>query len=172
MIDNASLAAQADPFTVCNKAIFDALLVGEPLKTWVRPQSRVSTVPRTDGAGFADSPAAAVPLDPAHSPALLVTQGGFLLLAQGRNSRTFDGQQTYTIQFATDVLDVVPLNLVKWEVWKALVRAGDTFGLSFVRGWASSQAQEGVNPQAAGGTPGWVGIMNVTVDLSFGRDTL
>lgn len=164
------LAAQDDPFTACNKAITDALLMNHRIAAWVRSGSRISTVPRE---GF--SSGNTQPMDPAGDPELLVTQAGFMFLLDGRNSKTVDAQQTYTLQVATAVLDVVPLNLMKWEMLKALFRACEgehPLGLPFVRRVLPQQGQEGTDPEAARGLHGWAGVMNVVIDFYFSRSLL
>ena len=170
-IDKDKLAEQDDPFTQCNKAIWDALLLNGRIREWVPKASRISTVPRGDEFGGGKD----TPLDYAGAPELLVTQAGYTFLLSGRNSKTVDGQQTFTIQVATDVLDTVPLNVMKWEMLKAFHRACQRehpFGLSFVRTVTPQQAQEGTNPQATRGIPGWVGVMGLLFEFYFPRSML
>jgi hypothetical protein len=171
---DGTLAAQTDPFTVANKAIVTALLAWAPLSDCVRAGNRMSTVPRGDAVDA--EKAMNIPRVRTSFPGLLVTQGGFRLNPNGNNSRAVDLTQDYLIQWATDVLNVVGLNVVKWETMRALVAAGDTingatcYGVPFVRGYAVRDAQEGVAvTDETAQRAGWVASFVVTVDMYFDR---
>lgn len=176
MNTDAALRAQTDPFTLANRAIFDALVGWAPLAAVVRAGNRTSTVPRDDA--IPADRAANVAKVPTNFPGFLISQGGYLLMPTGRNSRTVDVRQEYIVQWATDVLTVVGLNVVKWETTRAFINAGDTLGLDFVRNYTVRDAQEGVaivveQPTAAsGGTPGWVTSFVVSVEMFFDRRTV
>lgn len=183
MNSDAALRAQTDPFTVGNRAIFDALIAWAPLDAIVRAGNRTSTVPRADGIDA--ERAAIVPKVPTNFPGFLVTQGGFLLLPGGKNSTTADLRQDYIIQWATDVLNVVGLNVVKWETFRALCAAGDTIldarhkGLPFIRTVDIRDAQEGAaivipdpSNQGTGGRAGWVATFAISVEMYFSKTTI
>lgn len=172
---------QNDPFTVCNKAIFDALITPGILALFASPRdgrtrtgNLLSTVPR---AGFVDAERKIQAKDPASSPELLVTQGGILFQPKGRNSRLTGASAVYLIQASTDQLNVVPINRLKWEICKALDHAVNEpehpFGLKFVIDVTARDGQEGTaNADANRGSPGWALIFALSVEMYWPRGQL
>lgn len=169
----------SDPFTEANAAIWTALLASPTLTdpshaAYIRVGNRLTSV----------NVSTTVPGDkqvnraPADCPELLVTQRGMTPIP-ARNSKSFGATQVYTIQIVDDggiKRKVERLNLVKWEMLKALVRASrlsPPFGLTFLRGWDWEAGTEGREPNSDNQPIGnWVSVMNIRMNFDFAYDQL
>jgi hypothetical protein len=167
------VAEAIDPFTECNKRIWDVLVAHQPFKDLFkhagrdRPGNRLSTVPRE---GFNTANKERLTMGPADAGEVLVTQRGGRFPSKGENSRIINGRKVYGVQIATDRTDVVLMNRFVWHGLCALHRAGDDLGLSFVREWDLEPVQEGFNPVR--GTLMWAAVFDVTVSMYWTRASI
>ena len=163
----------ADPFTEANAALWNALLASDEFVGLVsRTLNRMSTVPVT-GTTTTNK---FVNRAPADVPEVLITQRGVQPAPAGRNSKTFDASQTYTIQIIDTKLDVTRLNQVKWATLKALAtaaRQSPPFGLTFLKGMDWLPGTEGRALNADNQQVGeWVAVCDVRFDFAWGVDEL
>lgn len=168
-----------DPFTLANRALLQALYANPAFSevgglALVRVQNRLATVkdePHTFQA------ARNINRQYADAPELLLTQGGFLLVPKGRNSRAVSAEQTFTLQLVENRPTVERLNALKWETFRALVDATldvpHPFGLSFVSDWRIEAAAEGRTPgEDAQQTGDWVAVLNIVLEMYWDRRAL
>jgi hypothetical protein len=176
--------ADLDPFTEVYKTIWAKLRAST---NWMHALQSAGLQPRQLQPGnlrdlTADVFAKATPkntVDPGSLPEVSLIQAAFAFSPFGSNSKIADITQTYPLVAVTETLDVEPLNRIKLFTGAALMRAGDTLGLSYVRGWQFSSAYDGQNPLIAPGVTAtrgntWrqVTLLNITVSMYVSRTIL
>lgn len=162
----------SDPFTQANLAIWNALTAYPGFADLVRVGNRLGTTSRN------------VPLDKsrgtyadtADAGQLRVQEAGFTLSPFGSNSKVSESRQSYSVQLTTQSMRATPLNRLKWNALKALKRAGDDLGLTFVREWSITEATEGlmsvVTPEEPRTQDGWATAFTVNVEMYWPRSAL
>lgn len=117
-----------DPFTAAHQAIFAALQNYASLAALVLPGNFVDT---TDPLFQQFKPGIAA----GDTPQVQILQDEFTLPPFGGSSTSVQFTQSYRVFFCTDVLQVTPLNQLKYLTLIALIKAGPNLGLSCVKGY-------------------------------------
>lgn len=174
------MSETADPFTQASAAILDALTAFPPFAEMVRLGNRVSGTRRPNVAPT-NKPTGA-PADYARIGTAVpggevrVIESGYDLHPYGSNSKISEAVQSYDVQLATDAIDSTPINRLKWNAMRALLRSdagGFPLGLPFVRTWTISpgtqQPTRIVNGEER---TGWSSAFSVNVEMYWPRASL
>jgi hypothetical protein len=163
-----------DPFTAAHQAIFAALQNYAPLAAVVLPGNFVDT---TDPLFQQFKPG----ITAGDTPQVQILQDEFVLPPFGGSSTTVQFTQSYRVFFCTDVLQVVPLNQLKYLSLIALVKAGPTLGLTYVK---SYEVKTGRDDCGLGKTPSssiqsqlqnsqrWAAAFVINVEMYLSRQQL
>ena len=151
-----------DPFTAAHEAIFAALEDFAPLAALVPIGNFIDTTNPL----FQQFPPDATASD---TPQILILQDQFTLSPFGGNSTTVQFSQSYRVSIRTDVLQVVPLNQVKYQALAALVSAGPNLGLSCIK---SFDVQAGRDDMQSQQSQRWAALFTITVHLYLPRQQL
>lgn len=154
-----------DPFTAAHQAIFAALQNYPALAAVVLPGNFVDT---TDPLFQQFKP----DLQASDTPQVKILQGAFTLPPFGGNSTTVQFTQSYGIFFATDVLQVVPLNQLKYLALTALVKAGPNLGLSCVKSFDVGAGRDDAQGAQTEQSQRWTAAFTVNVHLYLSRKQL
>jgi hypothetical protein len=154
-----------DPFTAAHEAIIAAFQNCPALAALVPVGNYVNT---TDPLfqQFKPSPTSA------DTPQIKVLQGEFTLPPFGGNSTSVRFTQAYRVLVCTDVLRVVPLNQVKYQMLTALVKAGPNLGLSCVSGYDVASGHDDYNSAESGPSQRWTAVFTITANLYLSRQQL
>src|SRR3984957_3085059 len=144
-----------DPFTAAHQAIFAAFENCAPLAALIPAGNFVDT---TDPLFQQFKPNAQA----ADTPQLTILQDEFTLPPFGGNSAVVQFSQSYRVLVCTDVLQVVPLNQVKYQMLAALVSAGPNLGLSCVK---SFEVKPGRDDSESEQSRRWASVFTITVNL-------
>ncbi len=107
---------------------------------------------------------------PADLPELTLLQGAFRLAPYTTNALACDVAQAYPVVIAIDDLQVVKLNAVKWQAFRALLAAGHDLGLPYVRRWTIEDGRD--DPAArrlSGDARRWAAVLTINVEMSLSK---
>ena len=151
-----------DPFTAAHEAIFAALENYAPLAALVPIGNFIDTTNPL----FQQFPPDATASD---TPQILILQDQFTLSPFGGNSTTVQFSQSYRISVCTDVLQVVPLNQLKFQMLAALISAGPNLGLSCVKSFDVLSGRDEMEFQQS---RRWAALLTINVHLYLPRQQL
>jgi len=151
-----------DPITAAHQAIFAALQNYPALAAVVLPGNFVDT---TNPLFQQFKPGIAA----ADTPQVKILQGEFTLPPFGGNSTTVQFTQAYRVFFCTDVLQVTPLNQLKYLALIALVKAGPNLGLSCVKSFDVNPGRDDAKFEES---QRWAAAFTINVHLYLSRQQL
>lgn len=159
-----------DPFTQVYNAIWSALTNFEPVASVVHIHNRIDY---TQPTGAAYLPPQKETLNDGDVPELELrpVNGRFDLHNRGNRSLF---QQTYALVITSghERLNQMYFPL-KWDCLRALARAGNDLGLSFVyNAWAEEYEDTNLRPEEGRGLPGWGGLILIRVEMAFNKTDL
>lgn len=134
-----------DPITPVYQAILSALT------GWAGWMNLVTT-PRNSSGNINDltQPRFAVRsakdiVQPGDLPEITLLQRKFQLAPYGSNSRVSEWWMEFPlVQTNSNRLQITTINALTWQTFMALVKAGDTLGIPYVRGWEVTDGGEDV----------------------------
>jgi hypothetical protein len=151
-----------DPFTAAHQAIFAAFANYAPLAALVPAGNVIDTTNPWFQQFKPDATAA-------DTPQLSILQDAFTLPPFGGNSATVQFSQSYRVLVLTDVLQIVPLNQLKYLMLAALVNAGPNLGLSCVK---SFEVLGGRDESESERSQRWAAVFTISVNLYLSRQQL
>jgi len=156
-----------DPFTSAHEAIFTAFQNHPPLAALVLPGNFVDT---TDPYFQQFKPGTQA----GDTPQVKILQDEFTLPPFGGNSTSVEFTQSYRVLLTTDVLCVVNLNQLKYLILQAMVKAGTTLGLSFVKSFELQSGKDDFKrpPDETQQSQRWVSVFTIRIQFYLSRQQL
>jgi hypothetical protein len=154
-----------DPFTSAHQAILSAFRNHAALAALVPAGNFVDT---TDPLFQQFKP----PPTSADTPQIKLLQADFTLPPFGGCSTSVRFTQVFRVLVCTDVLRVVPLNQVKYQMLIALVKAGPNLGLSCASGYDLSTGRDDFDSKEAAPSQRWTAAFSINVHLYLSRQQL
>ena len=111
-------------------------------------------------------------------PEITLLEGRYTLGPFGKTSRTAHVQQEYRLVCATNTLQVIGINALKYNALVALLKTGDTLGLDslvddyFIRDGTDVTANQSTRPNVARGVDRFSTLMSIDVSIHLDRSAL
>jgi hypothetical protein len=166
------MAATTDPITQVYSALWSALNAWHGFTDLVRVQVDL-TQPQ-----YASIEALPPTVRDADLPEVTLFEGRYTLAPFGRSSQVAEIQQEYRLVCATNSLQVIPINAVKYNVLVALLKAGDTLGLDgLVYSYVIYKGSDDTSRMALGtnvvrGVDRYTSLLSIRVSMYLDRATL
>jgi hypothetical protein len=156
-----------DPFTAAHQAIFAAFENYPALAAVVLPGNFIDTTDPYFQQFKSNTQAGDL-------PQVKILQDKFTLPPFGGSSMMVQFTQSYRVLFCTDVLQVVPLNQLKYLALIALVKAGPNLGLTCIKGFEVETGRDDTKspPEEAEQSQRWAAAFNIKVEMYLSRQQL
>jgi hypothetical protein len=168
-----------DPFTSVHRSLWAALQGYAPLMALVRPGARIATIPggpANNLPGVNAVPLAIKPgaVDGGDVPELRVIQDIWRFDESNTNSMNQGFQQRFILQMSTSspVLDVTPLNQLKFATYLALFKAGKSLNNPLIRSWQFMDSSDQPMRDDENSIMAWIGISHVIVRFTLDQSAL
>lgn len=159
---------QTDPFTLVHGALWTALTTFDDWAALVRPGNRV----RFDAGGTGPAKASMDSLQPGDFPEVVLLQGPFEWAPFTLNAAACGLTQTYPLVLTARDYNIVPLNALKWQTLRALVKAGGHLGMpELVRRVTVRDGTDdahGRQPWKRGGQR-WATLLAIVVEMTIDK---